>query len=72
MCVQAPRVPEQASTVQALPSLQFGAVPPWHTPGVESVLLQVSTPLQKSPSSQLDAVAAVHALPGVQPTMVQT
>ena len=40
VCVQ-PEPGLQASVVQALPSLQFGALPAWHWP-----LTQVSTPSQ--------------------------
>jgi len=43
----------QESSVQTFPSSQVGGVPPWHVFVVE---LQVSAPLQKTPSSQWAAV----------------
>jgi hypothetical protein len=63
---------EHASTVQVSESLQTTGEPPWQTPGIDVRLEQVSTPLQKNPSSQTLAVGPVHIIPGTQPDVVQT
>jgi hypothetical protein len=66
--VQAPATGLQPSVVQASPSSQEGGAP-----ARQPVALQVSAPLQKSPSSQAAATGAwaQAPVPGLQVSLVQ-